>query len=718
MYNAFYELQREPFHVTPDPDFLFPSPAHKEALAAIIYGIEQRKGFVAITGEVGVGKTTILRSYLDFADRQNLKLIYVYNSDLTFDELVTTLLQELGVEDRPPSTFQAVARLHEALIDVYRKDQTVVLIVDEAQNMPVETLESLRMLSNLETVTEKLIQIMLIGQPEFDELLQQHRLRQLRQRIAIHARIGPLNFEDSIAYLEHRISKVALGTKPVFTKNALKLIAEASQGIPRNLNILSDNALITGYGYQQRPVNTKIVKEVLTDRGFMPPPAAAEPMRKQSRGLWLGTGMGAAAAVAAIIGVLALRPELMPGQARRMAEQPPPATTQPAPAPSPRVASRSPEAPSGATQEPSAPPAVPTQPVERQAAPEPPRAPSPPPAAERPQAAPPAAPAPAARPSEVARAEPPRSEPARPQERVASPPQSPRPAASATPPAAAAPPQTAPRPTDRPTVAAPPANLRPPPPANTAPAPAAAPPPVTPRPPEVARAQPPSPPREAVSPPAPTATVTPPPARPSPAPAPQATEPSRPARSGATETATADARPAAQPAPASRRAQGPIPLIAPPARPAAPESTAPAARPTPSIAAAPGPQIAAVPPAAAPASPPMPPSVMLPSASGSGISSSAPADSAESLVARPLATLPPPTTQTVRAVRTGDSLWTMSEEVYGFVSPTVLRRVQDANPQIRNINVLSPGQEVVFPRVQETPFGRGTTLSESVGGRN
>src|SRR5690242_12331540 len=314
MYNAFYEFQREPFHVTPDPEFLFPSPAHKEALAAIIYGIEQRKGFVAITGEVGVGKTTILRSYLDFADRQNLKLIYIYNSNLTFDELITSLLQELDIGERPPSTFRAVTLLHEALIEVYRKNQTVVLIIDEAQNMPVETLESLRMLSNLETVTEKLIQIMLIGQPEFDELLQQHRLRQLRQRIAIHARIGPLNVEDSIAYLEHRLAKVALGTKPVFTKNALKLIAEASEGIPRNLNIISDNALITGYGYQVRPVNTKIVKEVLADRGY----ATAAPSPLASRidrsSMWLQAGMAAAAVVALVAGGLAvLQPEFLRG---------------------------------------------------------------------------------------------------------------------------------------------------------------------------------------------------------------------------------------------------------------------------------------------------------------------------------------------------------------------------------------------------------------------
>ncbi|HEX2114916.1 MAG TPA: AAA family ATPase [Alphaproteobacteria bacterium] len=703
MYNDFYELQREPFHVTPDPDFLFPSPAHKEALAAIIYGIEQRKGFVAITGEVGVGKTTILRSYLDFADRQNLKLIYVYNSDLSFDELVTMLLQELGVEERPPSTFQAVSRLHEALIDVYRQNQTVVLIIDEAQNMPVDTLESLRMLSNLETVTEKLIQIMLIGQPEFDELLQQHRLRQLRQRIAIHARIGPLNFEDSIAYLEHRLAKVALGTKPVFTKNALKLIAEASQGIPRNLNIISDNALITGYGYQQRPVNTRIVKEVLADRGFTTAPAAVEPVLKRGRGLWIGTGTAAAAAVAAIVAVLALRPELMPSEARREAEQQQAATAQPAPAPAPQVASRSADAPasrsaeaqSGTAREPASPtppsrPATPQpQVVERAPAPppEPPRAPPAPPVAERTPAPPPAPPQAAPgppKPAEVARAEPPRSEARQPE----------RPTV-VTPP---------------PSVRSPPATVRPSPPPAAAPQLA----PSAPQAAEVARAQP-SPPRENSMPPAPpAASVGPAPARPAP-PSPQTTEPPRTTRSGSTETASAEPRPQ-QPATTARRTPPPIPLAAPPSRPATTPEPAPVTR-SPSTG-APGPLIAAVPSPAAP--PSLPPSVMLPSASGSGIAAGSTSEDTESLVARPLATLPPPTTQTVRAVRAGDSLWTMAEEVYGFVSPSVLRRVQDANPQIRNINVLAPGQEVVFPRVQETPFGRGTTLSDSLSstGRN
>jgi general secretion pathway protein A len=685
MYNAFYELQREPFHVTPDPDFLFPSPAHKEALAAIIYGIEQRKGFVAITGEVGVGKTTILRSYLDFADRENLKLIYVYNSNLSFDELVTTLLQELGVEERPPSTFQAVTRLHEALIEVYRKNQTVVLIIDEAQNIPVDTLESLRMLSNLETVTEKLIQIMLIGQPEFDELLQQHRLRQLRQRIAIHARIGPLTVEDSVAYLEHRLAKVALGTKPVFTRNALRLIAEASDGIPRNLNILSDNALITGYGYQTRPVNTKIVKEVLADRGFSQ--SVPAPVIHQNRGTWLVAGMASAAAVAAIAGVLALRPDLIPGAAPRSAQMQPPAAVQDRANPDQRApASRNADA--GANRETPPPVPAPSQSGERQtpavagdsprSPPAPPRqVPAPPaqreqtaPAIPPVQATPPLPPTP--RPTEMARVESPRRDSASPAERPA----------PATPPVVARPPTAPVTPPAAPPVAQ-----------------------AAPRVPESAR-PPGAQPRATTTSPGPAANVAPTPAAPAATPAPAGE--GRPARSGSTDTASGDLRPPQQSTATPRRLQGPIPL-APPSRPTANPAPAPstAARPSPSIAAA----IPSPSPQPAPAAPP---SVMMPSASGSGVAAPPSSDTAESLVARPLATLPPPSRQTVRAVRAGDTLWTMAEEVYGFVSPTVLRRVQDANPQIRNINVLSPGQEVVFPRVQESPFDRGTTLSESI----
>jgi len=167
MYLAFYGLKKQPFHLTPDPEFLYLSPSHKEALAAIIYGIEERKGFVAITGAVGVGKTTILRSYLESAERKRLKIIYIFNAKLTFEELLKTIYRELNLPLEGNDVVEMVNRLYEVLIKEYEEGNTVVLVVDEAQNMPVGTLESMRMISNLETSKDKLIQIVLVGQPEF-----------------------------------------------------------------------------------------------------------------------------------------------------------------------------------------------------------------------------------------------------------------------------------------------------------------------------------------------------------------------------------------------------------------------------------------------------------------------------------------------------------------------------------------------------------------------
>jgi general secretion pathway protein A len=193
MYASFYGLKQEPFNVTPDPEFLFLSPSHKEALGSIIYGVKQRKGFIVVTGEVGVGKTTILRSYLEGVNRKQLKVIYVFNPGLTFGSLLQIIGQELGIDVRTPDVTTLVSRLHLKLIEVYMRGKNVALLIDEAQNVPVETLENLRMLSNLETSKDKLIQIVLIGQPEFETALRREELRQLRQRVAVHCRVSPLS---------------------------------------------------------------------------------------------------------------------------------------------------------------------------------------------------------------------------------------------------------------------------------------------------------------------------------------------------------------------------------------------------------------------------------------------------------------------------------------------------------------------------------------------
>jgi len=266
MYASFYGLKQEPFNVTPDPEFLFLSPSHKEALGSIIYGVKQRKGFIVVTGEVGVGKTTILRSYLEGVNRRQLKVIYVFNPGLTFRSLLQTIGQELGIDVRTPDVTTLVSRLHLKLIEVYMRGKNVALLIDEAQNVPVETLENLRMLSNLETSKDKLIQIVLIGQPEFETALRREELRQLRQRVAVHCSVSPLSRRESLAYIDHRLSRAGMKEgAPVFTPGALKKIVRHAKGIPRVINIVADNALVTGFGYRKKRVPPDIVDEVIFD---------------------------------------------------------------------------------------------------------------------------------------------------------------------------------------------------------------------------------------------------------------------------------------------------------------------------------------------------------------------------------------------------------------------------------------------------------------------
>jgi general secretion pathway protein A len=268
MYLSYYNLKKEPFHITPDPDFLFFSESHKQALASIIYCTEKKKGFVAITGGVGLGKTTILRSYLERMDNKRLKTIYVFNPNIPFKSLVAIIFHELGIKPLSYDISDMVEQLHLALIEEYSAGNDVILIIDEAQNMPVDTLENLRMLSNLETSTDKLIQIVLIGQPELDDILNKYELRQLKQRIAIRATICPLTREESLMYIKHRLKKAGLKEGQlftIFTKSALQLIIKHAKGIPRTINILCDNALINGFGYQQCPITLAIVKEVIAD---------------------------------------------------------------------------------------------------------------------------------------------------------------------------------------------------------------------------------------------------------------------------------------------------------------------------------------------------------------------------------------------------------------------------------------------------------------------
>jgi general secretion pathway protein A len=265
MYEDFYRFDKAPFHVTPDPDFFYWGSSHKEALAALTYGITQRKGFIVIVGDVGLGKTSIVRFYLARLDRTKLATAYVFNANVTFTALLDTIYQELGIPDKPKDVYGMVNRLQEVFIEEYRHGRNVVLIVDEAQNMPVETLESLRVLSNLETSTEKLLQIVLVGQPEFADKLDLRQLRQLKQRIAVRCMLVPFTAAASLEYIEHRVKTAGASSLSVFTRGALRRIVRHAEGIPRRINILCDNALVTGFGYQKAPVTTAIVKEVIAD---------------------------------------------------------------------------------------------------------------------------------------------------------------------------------------------------------------------------------------------------------------------------------------------------------------------------------------------------------------------------------------------------------------------------------------------------------------------
>jgi len=265
MYAQYYNLMKEPFHITPDPEFLFLSDAHKEALATIIYGVEQRKGFIAIIGEVGLGKTTILRSFLDRVDEARTRIIYLFNSNISFKSLLQSIYQNLGHAVESDDVVEMVNRLHQILIDYYKAGHNVVLVIDEAQNMPVRTLENLRMLSNLETSTDKLIQIVFSAQPEFEQKLKSYELRQLKQRIAIKATITPFSEQESIAYIRHRLTKAAGDEVEIFTKGALKQIARHAEGIPRLINVVCDNCLITGFGCQQKIVPAQTGKNIIAE---------------------------------------------------------------------------------------------------------------------------------------------------------------------------------------------------------------------------------------------------------------------------------------------------------------------------------------------------------------------------------------------------------------------------------------------------------------------
>ncbi|MDR3566567.1 MAG: AAA family ATPase [Syntrophobacteraceae bacterium] len=263
MYLEFYKFNKEPFHITPDPQFLFLSPSHKKALDSIFTTVERRKGIIAVTGAVGVGKTTILRSYIAQIDKKSVTLVYLHNSEISFDKLLKHLICELGISGRDDLPLKAV--LFRYLMSEYKQGRLVALIIDEAQNMPSETLGLLRNLADLEDSQDKLLQIVLVGQPEFEQKLNLPELKEFNKRIARRCRIEALRPGEGVSYIEHRLTTASSSQNPVFTNKALHRIVKAARGVPRVINVLCDNVLIAGYGYQRNPVDNKIAEEVIRD---------------------------------------------------------------------------------------------------------------------------------------------------------------------------------------------------------------------------------------------------------------------------------------------------------------------------------------------------------------------------------------------------------------------------------------------------------------------
>ena len=267
MYEAFFGLKENPFTLSPDPRYLYLSPQHREALNCLIYGIHEKKGFMVITGSIGTGKTTLCRSLLAGLDDSTATAL-IFNPDLSDIELLKTINQEFGIPlGRGKGTKKRyLDALNAFLMANFAAGKNAVLLIDEAQNLPHSVMEQIRMLSNLETVREKLIQIILLGQPELLTLLALPSLRQLNERITVRYDLKPLAREDVRHYIGHRIV-TAGGVEPIFDPAALGAICRASQGIPRRINAICDRALLVAYGKDLKSVNGPIVRAAIRDIG-------------------------------------------------------------------------------------------------------------------------------------------------------------------------------------------------------------------------------------------------------------------------------------------------------------------------------------------------------------------------------------------------------------------------------------------------------------------
>jgi general secretion pathway protein A len=265
MYKKFFGLKENPFNVNPDPRYLFLTQHTQEALACLTYGIETRKGFILLTGEVGTGKTTLINRLLEWLHKERVSTAFVFNPRLSVSQFFDFMMADFGIPCESKQKGQMLLKLNQWLLERYQAGERAVLIVDEAQNLSPQMLEEIRLLTNLETSTEKLLQIVLSGQPELEQKLNQPQLRQLRQRITLRAKTRQLTLEETQGYIQERLRIAGAGNTEIFSPEAIATVHHYARGIPRVTNLLCEHGLVSSFVDQRNPVPPEIIEEVAHD---------------------------------------------------------------------------------------------------------------------------------------------------------------------------------------------------------------------------------------------------------------------------------------------------------------------------------------------------------------------------------------------------------------------------------------------------------------------